>query len=606
MNQRKFARILIHTRWKISAVFLIFAYIQQFQLSFSVHMSKRYLFMEPRWQLLNTAIAAIPLLILFFLTRRMDIATLGSSILFTVLSLISYHVVVYHGSPFFAADIYSIGAAVNVLGGYRFIADLCTFRLGILFLIQLVIWGALFLKADWFRRKCPRLAVSCPLLIDAACIFLCFFSPWALFSKNIVTWNWLPSISEYGYGICLCNSFYSLTHSINRPENYSVDTIAAEPASEGSGARPDIILILNESLYDLNLCTDLPESAEIFQRMRNIPGVSSGYAVCPTIGGGTNNSEFELLTSNSMSILNLSAPFSSMSMKGVNSIVSYLKQLGYTTTGMHCASAVSYSRNRAYPELGFDNVVLGGDSFQYCQGHGSRPWLDSGNYEDMMLWHDAAGDNPRFTYLLTYQNHGGYEKNDESFDTIHIQSDRFGDRTGELNEYLTSIEKSADAFESLISRLSTYNRPLVVLMVGDHAPSFLPQIVSQDDLSGEERDVVFCSVPYFVWSNTDFDGSLFPEYTSMTDLIPILLKAAGMPLSPYYATILKLGQALPVRTSTGYWRDSLGQYGTIASSETYSGLVNNYLCMEYNNLKKGSDYQSAWFQPQSAMESSPS
>ena len=105
MNQRKFARILIHTRWKISAVFLIFAYIQQFQLSFSVHMSKRYLFMEPRWQLLNTAIAAIPLLILFFLTRRMDIATLGSSILFTVLSLISYHVVVYHGSPFFAADI---------------------------------------------------------------------------------------------------------------------------------------------------------------------------------------------------------------------------------------------------------------------------------------------------------------------------------------------------------------------------------------------------------------------------------------------------------------------------------------------------------------------
>lgn len=74
-----------------------------------------------------------------------------------------------------------------------------------------------------------------------------------------------------------------------------------------------------------------------------------------------------------MSILNLSAPFSSMSMKGVNSIVSYLKQLGYTTTGMHCASAVNYSRNRAYPELGFDNVVLGGDSFQYYQGHGSRP-----------------------------------------------------------------------------------------------------------------------------------------------------------------------------------------------------------------------------------------
>ena len=579
-------------------VILLCAYIQQFQLSASVIMPNRLCYIAPKWQLLNGVIAATPMLLILFLSRRLDIAVLVSSILMTVLSLISYHVLVFHGSPFLAGDIYSIGAAINVLDSYRLILDGNTGLLCVPLLLQLGIWGLLRWKADWFRLSFPRLALSVPLAADIICIALCFFVPHALFSNTLISWNWLLPVREYGYGICLYNSINTLTHAIAEPENYSVDNITPPASvSADTGARPDIILIMNESLYDIDLCGDIPESADIFRRMREIPGVSWGYAIAPSSCGGTNNSEFELLTSNSLSLLRASAPFSSMSMKGVNSIVSYLNDLDYTTAALHCGAADNYGRNRAYPDLGFDNVVLGPAAFSNRQVYGNRLWfLDSENYKDMMEWHEIAG-GPRFTYLLTLQNHGGYKLNDSSYDTFHVSSTRFGDLTDEINEYLTSIDMSADAFAELIAQLDSYDRPLVLLMVGDHSPAFASQLLPEGQLSDAEREILLRQVPYFVWSNTDFDDSQFPEFITMTDLIPRLLKASGMPMSPYYETILELGQTLPVRTSTGYYRDYRGQYGTISANPEYAALVSNYHCMAYNNLAKQEDYQAEWFLP---------
>ena len=49
----------------------------------------------------------------------------------------------------------------------------------------------------------------------------------------------------------------------------------------------------------------------------------------------------------------------------------------------------------------------------------------------MIDHYDAMPDGPRFMYMLTFQNHGGYEKNDDSLDVIHVSED-FGDLTDDL------------------------------------------------------------------------------------------------------------------------------------------------------------------------------
>ena len=74
----------------------------------------------------------------------------------------------------------------------------------------------------------------------------------------------------------------------------------------------------------------------------------------------------------------------------------------------------------------------------------------------MISLYESEEDGPRFFYLLTYQNHGGWDQNDEALDLVHTRND-YGSLSDVLNEYLTSIKLSADAFcrltEFLISAI---------------------------------------------------------------------------------------------------------------------------------------------------------
>ena len=60
---------------------------------------------------------------------------------------------------------------------------------------------------------------------------------------------------------------------------------------------PDIILVLNETLCDLRLYTEMNADRDYLDAFFGIEGASYGWVAAPNIGGGTNNSEFELLCS---------------------------------------------------------------------------------------------------------------------------------------------------------------------------------------------------------------------------------------------------------------------------------------------------------------------
>ncbi len=429
-------------------------------------------------------------------------------------------------------------------------------------------------------------------------IVVLFFSPFAVFKNNLISWSWAPAMNKYGYGVCFCNSIYAVANFYSEPENYDVEAIVCEEADVVSIGKqkelPDIILILNESLADLNVYLDMEDSKEIFSKMNGVEGIRSGYTVSSLVGGGTNNSEFELLTSNSMQVLTLSAPFVSLNMRESTSVVSYLNDLGYTTAGMHCGNASNYNRNKAYADMGFDLVRLGRNEFTYAES-GNRPWLDSDNYKDMIALYEACGDDPRFMYLLTYQNHGGYEQNDASDDTVAIDGD-YGEYTDDINEYLTSVDKSINAFVDLIEYFENSNRKVVVMMLGDHAPAFLSDIPSNRELTAGQQDIAKRSIPYYIWSNRQIDDAVLPTYASMVDLVPLMLKSAGMPLTGYYKTIVELNQKVPIRTSTGLYMGADGEIASNVPGTPYYDIIQNYYYLEYNNLTRSDDYRPKWFE----------
>jgi hypothetical protein len=143
--------------------------------------------------------------------------------------------------------------------------------------------------------------------------------------------------------------------------------------------------------------------------------------------------------------------------------------------------------------------------------------------------------------------------------------------------------------------MSESDRPAIVLMVGDHAPSFIANL----PCSGEKTDVSVKqrSVPYYLWSNTDLDEKIFENASTMTDLVPMLLKSAGMPLSPYYQLINDLHLCAPIRTSDGIYIDQNGNPVSSTENEMVQRKIQHYYFMEYNNISQGDDYLKELFMP---------
>ena len=539
----------------------------------------------------NTLVVLSINLLFALLIRNWKISLTLTTVIFWVYSIADYYVVKFHGSPLYFSEFANVKTAANVLSSYQLEIGIVVINITVIALASIA-EIVLFVSRDSILKKNNRklqfgMTFAMLLLCSAAGIF-------GYKKVDPSSHGWAPWTEGLQTGGFIYESIYDLQKRQNpivEPEGYNVEAIQnleSEPAR--SADYPDIILILNETFCDLSYSVNFKADADPMAAFKEIDGAAYGHAVVANIGGGTNDSEFELLSSNSRYLLSSSAPFTFLPEKQLrNSIVRFLEEgFGYETTAMHCGTAGNYSRNIAYPYLGFDKIYLGEDAFKYKSFYGNRPWLDSDNYHDLTDHYEEGGEGPRFMYLLTFQNHGGYEQNDPSSDTVHVETD-FGGLTDDVNEYLSSIQSSAQAFRDLTDYFRDSKRNVIICMVGDHAPAFIAELPNDADSPIDDESINKCTVPYVIWSNFGAEVTSYTDYAAMTDLVPMTLKAAGLPLSAYYKSVFDLHDVLPVRTKTGKYYDRDFNSG-VFGSDTDNSLLTGYYFMEYNSLHAGEDY----------------
>lgn len=534
------------------------------------------------------------------LLQRWHLALYLSALLSTLWGVVNLYVLEFHGSPLFFSEFRSFGTAVDVLDGYTLRwTEAVTVQVLCCLGLSLLATGVLLLRRRGGKRFSWK-ALGVNAGVFAACtalLYACLFVWQTPKPRKSMGWSWLRGVKPYGYVSTIVEDVDRALNAYTKPEGYDPAHFAAlthtpdpEPA-----VKPDIILILNESFCDLHEVLDFTTDVDPLEAFYGLDHAVYGKAVVTSKAGHTNNTEYELLSSNSMTLLNVAAPFNYVNLsKTPHTLPRYLQRLGYSTAAMHCGNRENYSRNRVYPEMGFDVVRLGEECFRK-QRYGKRPWLDADNYADLIEVYNAMDPGPRMLYLLTFQNHGGYESNDDSLDTVHVQED-FGDRTDDLNEYLTSVRMSAEAFRDLTEYYAAVDRPVMICMLGDHAA---PLISSLDlDLPEDEakQEVLLRTVPYVIWSNFDAGAVEAPEYQTLTDLMPAILRSAGLPLSEYYRALLRLHTEIPVRTLHGYYMDADGSCGRLEDHPAYADLQ-SIIELEYNGLVCGSDYREDLFLP---------
>ncbi len=542
---------------------------------------------KPFWLLINVVLVLSGLILLQAILGKCWMTVLVVSMASFVWSVANYFTVMYHGSPLFLSEYANLMTALDVAGNYSFgingdvVKLICIIiaLLGVTFLVKMLERKAPVAVAGSLKRRACGLGIGMAGLGMATFFVL---GPLKLKPETTMGWSWKAGVEKYGFLVCCLEDAHNgMANPYKMPEGYSWEALSDVGDGKAATATeyPNLIVILNETFYDLEEFYEINPDVSPLEKYYAIDNAAFGFAHS---GGGTNDSEYELLLSNSLYLLNKTSPFNFANLKDHFSIVEYMEKLGYSTIGMHCGQKENYHRNRAYRDLGFDRIFLGQDDFKYQKANFNRKWLDSENYRDMMDHLEENASDPQFVFLLTYQNHGGYEKNDDSLDTVHSGVD-YGETTSRLNEFMSSLKLSSDAFFELTESLKG-ERPTVVLMVGDHGPALGGTLTRKSTENGYNGELIKSLVPYVIWTNYKEVPEQYGKIASMEDLIPMMLDVAGLPLSTYYNLILELRKQVPLRNGNGAYVDANGKEGQYSAESEYYDLMNKYFYLEYNSF----------------------
>ena len=565
---------------------VVSAYILEFSIfeSFRVWEYPKF-----KYMLLNIGTVGIVWSFLFLMCNKIWISSILVSVFCGVIAIINHFVVMLHGMPLSFMMIKNFKTAMNVAGAYSFAIDKIVFV--ILLCVAVIIFLSVFLhrKAKDEKRTWVKSAV-----IVAVCGIVFYFgymAPQSIKPKNTITWLWKEPYYTYGYISCTVETIFQSFNYINKPEDYDIEKVqeiydSYADLEVAKTSLPDVIFILNETLYDLSQSMDIQTDVDCFSNIRSIEDLHGGYAIVPSIGGGTNNTEYELLTSNSLQMMPNITPFNVLSMHGENSIVSHLKRLGYETLAAHSLTGENYSRVLRYPEMGFDHVYFGED-FKNLEGYRDpERHTDESVYKNMIDWYEKMPeDTPRFGYLLTYQNHSPFDLNDDSKDTVHVLND-LGEYTDDVNEFLSCMSVSDKAFKDLTDYFKDHERDVVICMVGDHSPS-LPFYSSDDlypNIYKEDSELLLRKTPLFIWANFELEDVAF-DTISVNQIAPTILEMAGIPLNYYYKYLVDLREEVPIMaTFNKYYDSDYEAYDYNDTSAPHHDAVKNYFYLEYNNL----------------------
>lgn len=529
-------------------------------------------------------------------TNNAGITCIISHVFLMLVAGVNYFVYLFRGNEFIFSDLKSIQTGLSVAGNYQFVLD---DRAGYVILVS-TIYIALARKLHVsFRKRIPMAAVCISLMI------LCSVYVGEK-TEFYVTETWEQKGSyRNGY---LLNFVLSIRDCfIAEPEGYSEEAVAAlEETYSGDGAeyadevqeKPTIIVVMSESYADLSVVGDFSSNKEIapfYDSLRE--NTVKGYALSSVFGAKTPNSEWEFMTGNSMAYLpSGSVVYQQYISKTPASIVSNLKNIGYTCVAMHPYYATGWSRNSIYPNMGFDEMHFIED---FDQTKVLREYVtDQELYENIIEEFESKGKNEDlFIMSISMQNHGGYTEKYENFDE---QIRMLGVNYPDVNQFLSLVHESDAALAYLISYFEKVDEPVEIVFFGDHQPSlsssFYPYLNGKG-LSGLTKDELeaLYTVPFFIWTNYESESEAV-EITSLNFLSTMALERAGIALPAYNRFLSKMQEVVPAINSRGYYSVSEGKFKDVAEAKGEEAVwLKNYEILQYNSMFDRRDRSELFF-----------
>ena len=515
-------------------------------------------YMNKRFYTTDTAVSLrfpieiLLFLIFYFILRAFFSIRVSLSITpapFLLLALANYYVYSFRGSELLFSDLFGAGTAAHVAAGYSYPIMMPLTFIAIPYV--LFILAAINIKNSVAQQRKPL-----SRLIPVGCAILSFLILIPIYNKY-TTLRPVYAYQDQGSqanGVTVNFLMSATTLKLHKPDGYDKGTYASLVTAEPTTLTdtPNVIVIMNESLADLSIYSDIIGDLES-DPLAYIHSLSSesiqGEAYASVFGGRTANSEFEYLTG--ISVYGLPEGMLPYPMK-INSetysMATYLSSCGYRTTAVHPYVGDGWDRDIVYPLLGFENTMFI-DDFSWNEEDMINGYMtDECLYRNILNDIDSSSDGrPNFYFIVSIQNHGGYSGDMRiPGHTDYVSSDVA--YAEEINNYLSLSHLSDTAFEYLVNELSARDEEYVVVMFGDHQPN-----LSFNSLYTAANGNGWI-IPYIIWDNHGLDAAdtQTDGITSINYLAIDTLNAAGIPLSPYYEYLSNIREDIPCINSAGY------------------------------------------------------
>ena len=446
-----------------------------------------------------------------YLVKRRVFSRIILSILWLVLGIVNGIMLSRRVTPFNAQDLKTVAEGLSLFTNYFSMKELVGIGMGAVLAVLFLIY--LWKTIGKHKQKVNYLLSG--IVVAASFGGYGVLTDYVIENRIVSTYfaNIAFAYQDYGLPYCFAASIFNT--GISEPNGYTKEMVA-EITNNGAivkstadtDLRPNVIVVQLESFFDTSEFKRLKTTIDPLPNLRKMAAeYSSGYCQVPSIGAGTANTEFEVITGMNLRYFGPGEyPYKTyLKERTAESAATAFKEFGYGAHAIHNHSGNFYSRAKVFNNVGFDTFV--------CKEFMNFDMTPNGWAKDEVLLEHIndcldSTEQQDFVFTITVQGHGSYPEN-KVIDEPHLYA--WGTETAKKNNqwtYYSNQVYEMDVFaQNLVDMMDKRGEPAVVVFYGDHLPTLG---LTEDDMKSES----LFNTNYVIWDNIGLkkiDGTI-PTY----------------------------------------------------------------------------------------------
>lgn len=470
--------------------------------------------------LYNAFMIFVTFSIVYLFKRRIFVRMIIGAV-WVILGIANGYILLKRVTPFNAQDLKIAGDGIALINNYCNGFEVVVIAVGA---VALLIWLiSMWRRGGQYAGKIHHIAALIGIIVCG--VLYTFVTNIAIDKRVVSTYFGNIAFAYEDYGLPYCFSASLFNTGISEPNGYTKKAMAKidkdgelnqTATSRSSDELPNIIVVQLESYFDVANAEFFTTSEDACPNLHNLyQNYSNGYFKVPSVGAGTANTEFEVLTGMNLRYFGPGEyPYKTYSKKHpTESAATALASLGYGTHALHDNTGNFYSRANVFNNMGFD-------TFTSKEFMNVLQTTENGWAKDEILTHHImeAMDTTKqedFVFTVSVQGHGNYPET-QVIENPKIKVEGIEDEAlkNKWEYYVNQVYEMDQFVGDLIKAVEERNEPSVVVFYGDHLPTMG---LKAEDLKSR----YLYNTNYVIWDNIGLQkqDKNIPAYQLMSEVL---------------------------------------------------------------------------------------